>query len=85
MSAFHVEVDGNTVADDAGPVTVADEETYRGFLPLTPSASPIDGRFDVAVMPRAPKGALTLGPLRLPFRRRAAGAASPSTAAVGLW
>ena len=39
------------VADDAVLVTVANVETYRDFLPLTPSASPIDGRFDVFVVP----------------------------------
>jgi diacylglycerol kinase family enzyme len=33
-------------------VTVANVETYRGFLSLTPKASPIDGRFDVLVVPR---------------------------------
>ena len=68
LSAFHVEVDGKTVADNAVLVTVANVEPYRGFLPLTPSASPIDGRFDVAVMPRVPKAALMLGLLRLLFR-----------------
>jgi hypothetical protein len=35
-------------------------ETYRGFLPLTPTASPIDGLFDVFVIPHAS----TLGLLR---------------------
>jgi diacylglycerol kinase family enzyme len=41
-------------------VTVANVETYRGFLPLTPTASPIDGLFDVFVIPRVS----TLGLLR---------------------
>ena len=49
-------------------VTVANVETYRGFLPLTPSASPIDGQFDVAVVPRVPKATLFLGLLRLLLR-----------------
>jgi diacylglycerol kinase (ATP) len=49
---FAVEVDGTLVAEDAVLVTVANVETYRGFLPLTPKASPIDGLFDVFVMPR---------------------------------
>jgi hypothetical protein len=49
-------------------VTVANVAPYRGFLPLTPSASPLDGRFDVAVMPRVPKAALMLGLVRLLFR-----------------
>jgi diacylglycerol kinase family enzyme len=66
LAAFDVEVDGNLVADDAVLVTVANVETYRGFLPLTPSASPIDGQFDVAVVPRVPKA--TLGLLRLLLR-----------------
>jgi diacylglycerol kinase (ATP) len=68
LMAFRVEVDGNTVADDAVLVTVANVETYRGFLPLTPSASPIDGQFDVAVVPCVPKAALFLGLLRLLLR-----------------
>ena len=52
LAAFRVEVDGRPVADDAVLVTVANVETYHGFLSLTPSASPIDGMFDVAVIPR---------------------------------
>jgi diacylglycerol kinase family enzyme len=48
------------VADDAVLVTVANVETYRGFLALTPTASPIDGLFDVFVVPRVS----TLGLLR---------------------
>jgi diacylglycerol kinase (ATP) len=53
-----VEVDGARVADDAVLVTVANVETYRGFLALTPTASPIDGLFDVFVVPRVSKTAL---------------------------
>ena len=34
-------------------MTVANVETYRGFLSLTPTASPVDGLFDVFVQPRA--------------------------------
>jgi diacylglycerol kinase (ATP) len=68
LSAFDVEVDGKVLADDAVLVTVANVETYRGFLPLTPSASPIDGQFDVAVVPRVSKAALFLGLLRLLLR-----------------
>lgn len=74
LASFTVEVDGKTVADDAVLVTVANVETYRGFLSLTPAASPIDGRFDVAVLPRVSKTALMmrlLRPLlRLPGSRR---------------
>jgi diacylglycerol kinase (ATP) len=58
LSGFGVEVDGQHVTDDAVLVTVANVETYRGFLPLTPAASPIDGLFDVAVIPRVSKAAL---------------------------
>lgn len=58
LSGFAVEVDGRSVADDAVLVTVANVETYHGFLPLTPTASPIDGLFDVAVIPRMSKAAL---------------------------
>jgi diacylglycerol kinase (ATP) len=61
LAGFQVEVDGARVADDAVLVTVANVETYRGFLNLTPSASPIDGMFDVFVIPR-------VGKLRLAWR-----------------
>jgi diacylglycerol kinase (ATP) len=74
LSSYAVEVDGTTVADDAVLVTVANVETYGGFLPLTPTASPIDGRFDVAVLPRVSKTALMTrlfrALLRLPPGRR---------------
>ena len=50
-----VEIDGRRVAEDAVLVTVANVETYRGFLSLTPAASPIDGMFDVFVVPRTSK------------------------------
>lgn len=52
LASFSVEVDGRLVHTDAVLVTVANVETYHGFLSLTPSASPIDGLFDVAVIPR---------------------------------
>lgn len=52
LASFSVEVDGKMVATDAVLVTVANVETYHGFLSLTPSASPIDGLFDIAVIPR---------------------------------
>jgi len=42
-----VEVDGTVLAEAAALVTVANVETYRGYLSLTPTASPIDGLFDV--------------------------------------
>jgi hypothetical protein len=55
-------------------VTVANVETYRDFLPLTPTASPIDGRFDVFVIPRTSKLGLAwrllLLKLRMPGRWR---------------
>ena len=68
LASFTVGIDGKTVADDAVLVTVANVETYHGFLPLTPTASPIDGRFDVAVMPRISKTALMIRFLRLLLR-----------------
>jgi len=55
LAGFGVEIDGVRVADDAVLVTVANVETYRGFLSLTPTASPIDGLFDVFVIPRVSK------------------------------
>jgi diacylglycerol kinase (ATP) len=65
LAGFTVEVDGTQVADDAVLVTVANVETYRGFLPLTPKAVPIDGLFDVAVVPRVSQAVLLAGLLRL--------------------
>ena len=61
LAGFQVTVDGATVTNDAVLVTVANVETYRGFLTLTPTASPIDGMFDVFVIPR-------VGKLRLAWR-----------------
>ena len=55
LPSVRVEVDGEVVAEDAAVVTVANVETYRGFLSLTPAASPVDGLFDVCAIPRASK------------------------------
>jgi diacylglycerol kinase family enzyme len=67
LAGFTVEIDGAQVADDAVLVTVANVETYRGFLPLTPTTVPIDGLFDVAVVPRISQVVLLAGLLRLLF------------------
>ena len=50
LPSIQVEVDGRLLVRDAVIATVANVETYRGFLNLTPGASPTDGWFDVAVM-----------------------------------
>jgi diacylglycerol kinase (ATP) len=55
LAPLAVEVDGTLMADQAVLVTVANVETYRDFLSLTPAASPIDGRLDVFIMPRTSK------------------------------
>lgn len=68
LASFQVVIDGTAVADDAVLVTVANVETYRGFLALTPTASPIDGLFDVFVMPRVSKAGLLLRLVRLMLR-----------------
>ena len=68
LPSIRVEVDGNTLARDATIVTVANVETYRGFLPLTPAASPIDGLFDVLIVPRTTRLRLNLRLLRLLLR-----------------
>ena len=65
LAGFTVEVDGRRVADDAVLVTVANVETYHGFLSLTPTASPIDGLLDVAVIPRVSTPVLLWRLLRL--------------------
>ena len=75
LASFALEIDGKPVTDDAALITVANVETYRGFLALTPTASPIDGLFDVCVIPRAPTPILLLRlfrvMLRVPGRWRA--------------
>ena len=65
LAGFSVEIDGRLVDTDAVLVTVANVETYHGFLSLTPSASPIDGLFDVAVIPRVSTRRLLWRLLRL--------------------
>lgn len=65
LASFGVEIDGHPVTDDAVLVTVANVETYRGFLSLTPTASPIDGLFDVAVIRRVSKLGLLARLVRL--------------------
>ena len=65
LPSIRVEVDGDVVARDASVVTVANVETYRGFLSLTPTASPIDGLFDVFIAPRTSRLRLNLRLLRL--------------------
>jgi diacylglycerol kinase (ATP) len=65
LTGVRVEVDGRQVEDDAVLVTAANVETYRGFLPLTPAAVPLDGLFDVAVVPRVSKIVLLGGLLGL--------------------
>jgi diacylglycerol kinase (ATP) len=69
LAGFSVEIDGARVAEDAVLVTVANVETYRGFLPLTPAAIPLDGLFDVAIVPRVSKPALFAGLSRLRLGR----------------
>jgi diacylglycerol kinase (ATP) len=66
--SLRVEVDGTLVADGALLVTVANVETYRGFLSLTPTASPIDGLFDVFIVPRMSKLRLATLLLRLKLK-----------------
>lgn len=68
LPSIAVEIDGRPVADDAVLVTVANVETYRGFLSLTPSASPIDGLFDVCIVPRIGKLRLTAKLLQMMAR-----------------
>jgi diacylglycerol kinase family enzyme len=87
LAPITVDVDGVRVADEAVLVTVANVETYRDFLPLTPAASPIDGRFDVFVIPRTSKLGLAwrLGrlKLRLPGRFRGVSLHRGRTVVVG--
>lgn len=63
--SLRVSVDGALVADRATLVTVANVETYRGFLSLTPDASPLDGVFDLFIVPRTSRRRLALLLVRL--------------------
>jgi diacylglycerol kinase (ATP) len=65
LAPFRVEIDGALVADDAALVTVANVETYRGFLTLTPAASPLDGHFDIFLVPRGSRIGLMSRLIRL--------------------
>jgi diacylglycerol kinase family enzyme len=56
--AIRVEIDGHSVPGKAGLVTIANVETYRGFLSLTPGASPLDGVLDVCVIPRTTRAGI---------------------------
>ena len=58
LPALGVDVDGVRLTDDATMVLVANVPSYRGFLPLTPSASPFDGLLDVFVVPAMSKARL---------------------------
>src|SRR5262249_7449628 len=66
---IRVEVDGRVLAESAGLVTVANVETYRDYLSLTPTASPVDGVFDVFAISAPSRFRLWLRVLRLFLRR----------------
>jgi diacylglycerol kinase (ATP) len=68
LARIQVDVDGTRVTDDGVVVTVANVETYRGFLTLTPAASPLDGLFDICVIPHTTKLRLILQLLRLALK-----------------
>jgi len=65
LSPIRVEVDGAALAEAAVLVTVANVETYRGYLSLTPTASPIDGLFDVFAISSRSRLVLWMRVLRL--------------------
>jgi diacylglycerol kinase (ATP) len=50
LRPLRVAVDGRIVSRDATVVVVANVPSYGAWLPLTPEASPVDGRFDVFLM-----------------------------------
>jgi diacylglycerol kinase (ATP) len=55
---LRVTVDGRVIAHDAIVVVVANVPSYGPWLPLTPEASPVDGRFDVFALGGTKLGAL---------------------------
>jgi diacylglycerol kinase (ATP) len=68
LTAVRVEVEGTVIAEDAAVVTVANVETYRGFLSLTPAASPIDGVFDIFAIPGGSKWSVWTRIFKILFR-----------------
>lgn len=69
LPSIGVEIDGNVLVESAGLVTVANVETYRDFLSLTPTASPVDGVFDVFVIVSPSRFRLWLRVFRLLLTR----------------
>lgn len=67
LPAIRVEVDGTLLVEAAAVVTVANVETYRGYLTLTPGASPLDGLFDVFAIPSTSKFAVWSQLIKLLF------------------
>ena len=68
LPSLQVELDGKLIADDAVLVTAANVETFRGFLSLTPTASPVDGLLDLYVLPRTSPARIWLTLLKLWLR-----------------
>jgi diacylglycerol kinase family enzyme len=69
IPSLTVEVDGVVACERAILVTVANVETYRGFLSLTPTASPVDGLFDVFAIPRSNRLRLMVKLIQIMLRR----------------
>lgn len=55
LPALGVEADGARLVEGAVMVVAANVPTYRGFLSLTPAASPFDGLLDVFAVPSMSK------------------------------
>jgi diacylglycerol kinase (ATP) len=70
LESIRVEVDGSILAEEAALVTVANVETYRGYLSLTPTATPIDGLFDVFAITARSRLGLWMRVFRLLLGRR---------------
>jgi len=68
LAPLRLEIDGALAVEDAVVITVANVETYRDLLSLTPAASPFDGRLDVFAIPRTSKLGLTWRLLKLKLR-----------------
>jgi len=69
LPSIRVEIDGDVLAERAGLVTVANVETYRDYLSLTPTASPVDGVVDVFAISAPSRVRLWLRVLRLLLTR----------------
>jgi diacylglycerol kinase (ATP) len=65
MTPLRVTVDGETVTEKGNIALVSNVPAYTGYLSLTPSANPVDGKLDVCVISADSKWTLVLSLLNI--------------------